>query len=399
MIKIAIVDVLGLSYDGDTLSKRGLGGSESAIISIARELAAIGCSVSVFNDCKSADDVHHGMFDGVCYLPYTDYDNTYFDVMIVSRSVSVFAAIEIRDKFKSSLGTPAFDRLVNDPSVHKILYMHDTFCDGDQLIEPMCQAGVINEIFTLSDWHTSYVGNCDHGKKRHYDILKKYIWQTRNGINVYKDFVDIKKKDPNLFVFNASVSKGMIPLVKEIWPEVKKSIPDAKLTVIGGYYRFQNGEPDQQEKEWQSLVESSEDINFTGIIAQSVISNILASASYMIYPCAFPETFGISTLEALAHNVPLLTCNYGALEETAIDIASFKIDGPIEKNWAFADLDEVAQRDSFVKMVCGVYTDKCMRAIKSKIFVDGTQLLNNGSSIFIAPKVCTCRSKKLVKQT
>ena len=33
-MRIAIIDLLGLTYDGNTLSKRGLGGSESAVILI-----------------------------------------------------------------------------------------------------------------------------------------------------------------------------------------------------------------------------------------------------------------------------------------------------------------------------------------------------------------------------
>ena len=37
MISIAIIDIIGLTYDGDTLNKRGLGGSESAVILLARE--------------------------------------------------------------------------------------------------------------------------------------------------------------------------------------------------------------------------------------------------------------------------------------------------------------------------------------------------------------------------
>ena len=46
-LKIAIVDVIGLPYDGTTLAKKGIGGSESSIISIARELVKIGFDVTV----------------------------------------------------------------------------------------------------------------------------------------------------------------------------------------------------------------------------------------------------------------------------------------------------------------------------------------------------------------
>ena len=44
MISVAIVDTIGLVYDGTTLQKRGLGGSESAVILMSRELAKLGFS-------------------------------------------------------------------------------------------------------------------------------------------------------------------------------------------------------------------------------------------------------------------------------------------------------------------------------------------------------------------
>ena len=49
-MKVCFVDILGLTYDGSTLSKRGLGGSESALIHMARELVKLGVEVNVYND-------------------------------------------------------------------------------------------------------------------------------------------------------------------------------------------------------------------------------------------------------------------------------------------------------------------------------------------------------------
>jgi len=352
-MKIAFIDVLGLSYDGSTLTKRGLGGSESAIIYISRELVKLGMEVTVFNDCFS-DDCTPGIYDGVWYRPLYEVETTteYYDIMIGSRSVASFAPSHMVSEFKNFIGgLPNFTNIQQN-SKHKILYLHDTFCDGDVYIEYFLNAGWISEIFTLSDWHTSYVSTCDHGAKRNFDILKPKIFQTRNGIGIKPEtFVDIKEKDPMLFVYNSSVTKGMVPLVTEIWPIIKQKFPEAKLIVIGGYYRFREGwQPDQQELEWRELVKNNPDINFTGIIRQSEISEILRKASYMLYPSLFPETFGISTLEALAHNVTPITCRSGALEEIAIDIMSYKLNYPIKKLWSCTWLDEDLQRDLFVNM-------------------------------------------------
>lgn len=351
-MKIAFIDTLGLTYDGSTLSKRGLGGSESAVIRMSQELAKLGFAVTVYNDCTS-DDSNPGKYDDVEYKPIRMANSLQhvYDVCIVSRSV-----------------TPYIEQWpVCTEAKHKVLWMHDTFCEGDNEIEDLILQGRINEIFTLSDWHTSYVTNADHGKRRNFDVLKNHIFQTRNGIgNMNPGWIDIRDKDPNLFVFNASVTKGMVPLVKDIWPLVRQIIPDAKLTVIGGYYKFrEDSEPDQQQKDWTDLfINYGNHINFTGVISQQEISDILRKASYMIYPAGFPETYGISTLEALAHNVPLITCRFGALEETAIDIASYKIPYPVEPNWALPWLNKGQQVATFVDAVYRAYTDKYLHQQK-----------------------------------
>lgn len=352
-MKIAFVDILGLTYDGSTLSKRGLGGSESAIIRISEELSKIGFDVTVYNDCTS-DDSLPGTYSNVQYKPL-DQANTEntpsYDVVIISRSVAaIFQNWKICEK----------SRFV-------ALYLHDTFCEGDDIIEDLVIQGKLQEIFTLSDWHTGYVTHANHGKRRNYDILKNHIFMTRNGIgNMNPGWIDVREKDPNLFVFNASVTKGMVPLVKQIWPEVKQRIPDAKLKIIGGYYKFREAAgPDQQEKDWNELaLQYGKDIEFTGVITQQEISQILRKASYMIYPAGFPETFGISTLEALAHNVPLITCRFGALEETAIDLASWKIPYPVEPNWALPWLNQESQVQIFVNAVVDAYHNKYLHQQK-----------------------------------
>lgn len=369
-MKIAFIDTLGLCYDGSTLNKRGLGGSESAVIFMSRELAKLGFEVQVFNDCIS-DDCTPGMYDGVWYRPLKEVEitTTQYDVIVGSRAVAAFAPVEMRDRFKSFIGLPDFTHIMNN-SKHRVLWMHDTFCDGDDLIEFFINTGRINEIFTLTDWHTMYVATCDHGVKRNFDILKPHMFQTRNGICVKPDsWIDVTQKDPDLFVFNSSITKGMIPLVTKVWPEISRRFPQAKLKVIGGYYKFrEDAGPDQQQQNWHELVREYSNkglnIEFTGVIKQKEISEILRKSSYMIYPSASPETYGISTLEAIAHNVPVITCRFGALEETAIDQASYKMNYTVEKNWSCPWLDEESQIRNFIELVSSVYQNKYLHQQK-----------------------------------
>src|SRR6185436_3870672 len=83
-MKIAIYNN-GISFDGNTPSQRPLGGSESGIVHMARELAACGHFVTVYNNCPEP-----GPFENVNYVHYhqffSHYLSTPWDVVIAFRS-------------------------------------------------------------------------------------------------------------------------------------------------------------------------------------------------------------------------------------------------------------------------------------------------------------------------
>ena len=372
-MKIAIIDIIGIPYDGTTVDKQGLGGSESAVTLMSRELAKIGFTVTVFNNC-GIDHARPGVYDMVTYRPLTDLALDHdFDIVVSSRTVIPFTDPKDYAKLNDIRSTPfqnmdLYNRVIAKAKV-RALWMHDTFCLGDNLIEELAVGNRITDIFTLSDFHLTYVANCHHGRRRNFEVLKNKFFITRNGARNFKTEVDIKAKDPDLFVYNASVTKGMIPLVRHIWPHVKRHIPTAKLKIIGGYYRFSTGsEPDQQEKDWRAMAADPElanlGIEFTGVISQREIADILTVANFMLYPAAFPETFGISTLESLLYNTPAITCRFGALEEIALEGACYHIDYAIEPNGLFPDINVPEQIEKFVATTVQAYHNKYLHQQK-----------------------------------
>jgi glycosyltransferase involved in cell wall biosynthesis len=253
----------------------------------------------------------------------------------------------------------------------KVLWLHDTFCSGDEFVEELLVKNYIDELFTLSDFHTSYITNCLHQKRRNFEVLKNRVFVTRNGARKYIDSVDVNAKDKNLFIYNASISKGLMPLVNKIWPKLKQLLPDIKLRVIGGFYRFHDGaEPDEQEKQWRELSQRDDlrnlDVEFTGLIPQKEIAEHLASARFMIFPGAFPETFGISSLESMLYNTPVITNRFGALEEVAIDNACYKVDYAIQPNGLFPEINEDGQVEKFVETVLHAYRNDYLYLQKSQ---------------------------------
>ncbi len=360
---IAFLDLIGLVYDGTTLSKRGLGGSESAVILISKELAKLGFNVTVFNACQEDDSIP-GIYDGVTYRPITSLNqNDKFDIVISSRTVVPFVPDHYYDAYKNATRHhPSLFKTIRDNAKLKIMWMHDTFANGDLNLEDLVVNDYIDYIFTLSDFHTAYVTNCNHGKRRNFEVLKNKVFQTRNAVVQYIDEVDISKKDRDLFVYNASVTKGMLPLIDRIWPRIKQYIPQAKLKIVGGYYKFRDDSPlDAQGETLMKLVKEQKykdlDIEFTGIITQKEIAELLAKANMFLFPGAFPETFGISTLESLTYNTPLVATRFGALEETAVDLASYFIDYAIEPNSLFTEINIDHQVEKFVEKVIRAYKD------------------------------------------
>jgi len=354
MISIAFLDIIGLPYDGDTLTKRGLGGSESATILMAKNLSKLGFKVTVFNNCNSDPNLaREGTYDGVQYLDNSilDYKNDFkFDIVVSLRTIIPFLAPNQYKHFEGY--QPQRYRHIKVNAKHRVVWMHDTFANGDLMLEDLLIQGHIDEVFTLSDFHSTYVMNCDHGKRRNFEVLKHRFFQTRNGIVQYHNEVDIRKKDPYLYVFNAAFTKGMKPLVEDIWPIVKQKIPEARLICIGGFYTFKDGKMDAQGQEWLKMSQDPKNkelgIEFTGVIKQSEIADIMAKASYKLFPGAFPETFGISSLEAIAYNTPLITTRFGALEETAVSSACYLIDYAIEPNSLFPFIPKKRQVEKFV---------------------------------------------------
>lgn len=371
-LKIAIIDCIGLNYDGTTLTKKGIGGSESSIISIARELAKLNFEVSIFNDCDT-EETSPGVYDNVNYYPVRELGNQdfNFDIVISQRTVIPFAPINLYNQVQQPPPRdydPTIFVQCQRPHQLKILWQQDTFIWGDHLLEILITNKFIDEVFCLSDWHISYTTHCNHGgHRRNFEVLKDHVFHTRNAINRWIDWVDVKAKDPNLFVYNASITKGMEPLVRKIWPKLKERLPNAKLKIIGGYYKFRTELVSGAQAQVMALQELTKDdptVEFTGIIPQPKIAEIMAQASFNLFPGAYPETSGISSIESINYNTPIIGTRFGAMEESATEAASYFIDYAIEPNSLFPNIDEAAQIDKYVDFVTGIVNNRYLHQQK-----------------------------------
>lgn len=367
-LAVCFLDVAGMACDGDTYKHSGLGGSESAYVYLSEEFTKLGWKITIYNKCETP-----GNYNGVQYfnLSQAPQDTNIYDVMIVSRSVLPFLESYHWEECRKNYGfDPApFHNIVKNAK-YKILWLHDTFIRGDAHLEHAVLDGLLDEIFTLSDWQTHYITKAYHGEgyPRKFEQLKHKIFVTRNGIRNHIDFIDIKQKDPNLYIYNASISKGLHEVIKMVWPEVRKMNPNAKLVCIGGYYVLTKGYVDGWTTEWKQLYEEyngKNGITLTGIIPQHEIARYYEKATYMLYPGCFPETFGISTLEAINYNVLPIVNRFGALEEIAPAECSYITEyGFNEVPGIDKDNSKLFQLPRFMTKVYDAYNDPYLRQQK-----------------------------------
>lgn len=360
---IAFLDYSDTVYNPAMLKKQGFGGTETAVMSMAKELSS-DYNVFVFNNTNLK-----GIFDNVYYYNYrdtTDIDYQYqaFDILISVRSVLPFIpegfSLDIWDQYKFNL-QHVFSLVKN--SKYKILWAHDTITTGEEWLEYLFYWGHLNNIIVLSDYQYNLYLN----KKEEFPYtIKSKLFRTRNGIDKVNN-IEISNKDPNLFIFTSAYVKGMRALLEEVWPEVKKEIPQAKLQIVGGSYKELKNEDYEIASYWdkefikaRQKYNNTLDIEFVGFKTKDELNRYYEKASYLLFPSEYPETFGLTILEAINNNVCIITNKYGALEEVCPEDYCFLINGKFKKE----------QVGLFVDAAKKLYYDK---SLKEKIMTDANK--------------------------
>jgi glycosyltransferase involved in cell wall biosynthesis len=148
------------------------------------------------------------------------------------------------------------------------------------------------------------------------------ILMSANGIDP-EDFeaLDTKiKRDPHRLIYTSSHVRGL-QLVYEIWPEVKKAVPDAKLDIYYGWGSFDAVNRDNPERmEWkQKMIEWSQELDGVtdhGKIGQDQMVEELMGSGIWVYPCPFPEIYAIAAVKAQAAGAVPVSSDFAALDET-----------------------------------------------------------------------------------
>ncbi len=264
----------GQAWSPDSLHKGGIGGSETAVVRVAEELAARGHRVKVWAECE-------GIWNGVSYSFARDFVPWECDTFIAWRQIGPKC-----------------------PARRRFVWSHDVHF-GPATDEQL--RGVT--VLALSEWHRRY-------------LAERYptadIEVLGNGIDPER-FEREVERIPHRLIYAQSPDRGLDVLLKA-FPDIRAEFPDAELHVFYGM--------DLARARMPTFVATLEQVaqqpgvTLHGRVDQERLAEEYLRADALLYPAVMPdgnlftETYCISVVEAQAAGCMPITPTYGALSET-----------------------------------------------------------------------------------
>lgn len=283
-------------WDGDSIKKGGIGGSETAVIEIAKRMVAKGFKVVVYNQCEADQDGKE--IDGVLYRNYWEFNkNDEFNILWCWRLPELFDI-----DFKAKV---------------KLLDLHDT---NNPLELTPRRLENIDKIMVKTKYHRSLYPNV---KDEKFEIIG-------NGINLDKFKKEVVKK-PYKFIYASTPNRGLDIILEYMWDDIKKAIPEAEIHTFYGwntFYQLEKHNPASMMwmNKCKKLMEKAGVINH-GRVNQEELAKEELEASFWLYPTAFPEIHCITACEMQAAGVVPITSGYAALAET--QRSGIKLEGDV----------------------------------------------------------------------
>jgi len=373
----------GLEFDGVAPFERAIGGSETAVVCMARELARLGHNVKVYCRCPRP-----GVYEYEGEVP----------VVPPTRTLSLCDPAHRRGTLKSRCIGTEREGSHRDPEGPRE--------GGEHRQECLCHTGLVRVEYEdlsgfgraarVEDWDVLVCSRFVRGiaearlAKRcvlwGHDVLteetaplvgglvwrmdrifvlsefQKRQWQghlsmapdsaffvTRNGVDL--EVVDGAMHSPDRLchigrplsptlphdgggnpaaaglgrpalqkrVIYASRPERGLEVLLEMWPELKRRHPDLELVLC----RYDHPAGDAEMAEFlahlERRMEKLEGITFLGGLSKAELYEAMKSCQLMLYPSIFPEVSCISALEAAACRIPIVASKYCALKETVAD--------------------------------------------------------------------------------
>lgn len=280
-----------MSFGPHTLDTQSLGGSETAALMLAKELAKRGHQVKMFCNLPPPNrpDYWQGgrADDGVLYVALDNYAG-------FAGQAQTDLTIIVRDPKLATV--PALTK-------KKVLWMHDIATKRGMARAFEQMEWCIDEVWCVSEWHRKQVNEATGYPLTH-------IVALRNGI-VPIETMQAPRLEKQL-VYAARPERGLDNLIMP--GGVMEHLPDYNL-VVCMYDHFPEHMRGYYEQVFARMA-AMPNVTFLGPKRQADLRQIIHDSAAYIYPTQFEETSCIIARECIEQGTPFLTTDVGALRET-----------------------------------------------------------------------------------
>ncbi|EKD42416.1 MAG: glycosyl transferase group 1 [uncultured bacterium] len=267
-----------------SLSEKAVGGSETAFVMMAHELARLGHKVSCFCNTPNA-----GVFDGVAYYPVQQF-------FLYAKEHKIPNLICSRFIYPLEKG---FSGEKNYVWLHELVM----FASADDIsaVDPL-----VTKYICLSDYHVKMI-------KNRYQLADQKFIKTRNGF-IEADFRFSNKRQNKSIIYFSRPERGL-KMVLEMFEKIKSLWPDAVLHVCHYTQASALTEDESLKPFLKSL--SKEGIVFHGGLNKKELAELLSRTEIGLYPNILDvETSCIAAIECMAAGCVMISSDRGALPET-----------------------------------------------------------------------------------
>lgn len=254
----------------DFIEGNNIGGTEITSLRLAEGLARFGFEVYF------GGQLEEGVHNNVEWLNITSCESKHFDVAIGASYLHFIKTIDAKNH---------------------IMWWHNTdyypWLNGQAVLNDSdLNEHSIKKHIALTEWHKNYL-------KSRYN-LQADIEVIGNSIDrkTFKPF----KKVKNSFIYSSAPERGLYKLL-DMWPEIKKAVPDATLNVFAPGYSQPN------IKNWPVGVK------YYGTVTQQELHDWQSKSEYWLHPTEYEETYCITALEVQYAKCIPITNPIAALKE------------------------------------------------------------------------------------
>jgi glycosyltransferase involved in cell wall biosynthesis/tetratricopeptide (TPR) repeat protein len=268
-------------WSPDQIDKYGLGGSETAVVHVAKHLSRSNTRVTVFAE-------YEGIRDGVRYRSHKKWRPDIPSWLLIG-----WRHPEIFDQPTGAN--------------HNWIWLHDVDA-GDRITEETMQR--VDTILVVSEWHKAHV-------LERYPFLKpEQVVIVYNGIDPERFDVD-EERVLTRVAYASSPDRGLEQALG-YWPRIREISPEAELHIFYGWDNYDLMGGRQSFKRRIRLLAQQPGVVWRGRLGQKELAKEFSKCGAMLYPGPHPfeETFGITFVEAQAAGCIPVTRDNGALPET-----------------------------------------------------------------------------------